>query len=1193
MERPAIQDHDPRVSLQPTLPLPPPPSADDARVRASGHQKAASDPAVSTFVAASAGSGKTKLLTDRLLRLMLAGVDPGRILCLTFTRNAAAEMALRLQDRLGRWVSLPDPDLDRALADLSVLPTTTNRQRARSLFAIVLDLPGGMRIDTIHAFCQSLLRRFPLEAGISPHFRLIEDRDAIISLREEQEAILSRIHDDAEGMSAAVNALAVQIGTEELDRLLGQIDSARDRSDALLATDLSALVAAQRRAVGAERTEAELWAEALAGGDQESLAATWAVIAQRGPQVAAARALAMLQWLAAPDETRRQTWHLWVEGLLTDKGEPRARSSLIGKKLDGIEPDLWPVIEAEQCRVLALTDAFAADRLASLSAALLRLAIPVLRRQAQRRQLEGLMDYGDLIRHSNKLLHDPGAAWVLFKLDHGLDHLLLDEVQDTAPEQWTIAGSLTEEFFAGIGARDSRDGVGRTVFAVGDRKQSIYGFQGADLRSFDDWRGRLAHRVRQGKRRWHDGALDVSFRSVVPVLALVDAVFADPEAGRGVVEPGGAPLLHVSARPEDGGQVEIWPLMPREAIEPPQPWLIPVANLGQASAPGRLARSLAQWIARLTDGGTLLESQGRPVTPGDVLVLLQKRAPLAAILVRELKAAGVPVAGLDRLELTGQAAVQDLMALADSLLLPEDDLAFACWLTSPLGDLSDDSLMALATERGPRHLYEALRARAAERPDWTAAWSFFEALQNRVDYASPHALFSQALGALGGRARLFRRLGAEAAEPVDELLGAAITYAASHAPSLQGFLHWLRQSTAEAKREPGASGDAVRIMTVHASKGLQAPIVIMADSANRPPADRTQLFWMRDEATGLDLPIFCPRKDAHCEASRQFHALMQGRGTEEHHRLLYVAMTRAEDRLVVCGWESGGPGSATPSWHELIGRGFEQLGAPVVEETPNVWPETRRVLASPQQRRVRSGPATAPISNAVPLPPWIGRAPEWRAEPPGAEPPRPRPLAPSRPEDAAFGPVPQADSPVSRDTSPGTRVGPRFGRGTLIHGLLQHLPELPPGERAGAARAYLAGSGGGLDAEEAARILDQCLSVLDHPALAAAFAPGSRAEVPVAGEVAGLVISGIIDRLAVSASEVVAIDFKTGRQPPPDVAKTPILYLRQMAAYRALLREVFPARAIRCALVWTETATVTMLPDALLDAHRPGSPAPN
>jgi ATP-dependent helicase/nuclease subunit A len=1169
--------------VQPTLPLPPTPSADDARVRASGHQRAASDPAVSTFVAASAGSGKTKLLTDRLLRLMLGGVDPGRILCLTFTRNAAAEMALRLQDRLGRWVSLPDAELDRALADLSVLPTPVNRRRARSLFAIVLDLPGGMRIDTIHAFCQSLLRRFPLEAGISPHFRLIEERDAMIGLREEQEAILARVHDGAEGLRAAVTMLAVQIGTAELDGLLGQIDSARDRTDALLAADLSALLAAQRRAVGAERTEEELWATALSGGDWEALTAAWAAVARRGPPVARKRALVMLDWLATSEEMRRRDWHLWVDGLLTEKGEPRARSTLIGKTLDLAEPGLAAVIEAEQSRVVALTDAFAADRLAAYSAALLELAIPVLRRQAQRRQLEGLMDYGDLIRHSNKLLHDPGAAWVLFKLDHGLDHLLLDEVQDTAPEQWTIAGSLTEEFFAGAGARDARDGAARTVFAVGDRKQSIYGFQGADLRSFDEWRGRLADRVRRGKRRWHDGALDVSFRSVVPVLALVDAVFANGEAKQGVVEPGSPPLLHVSARPEDGGQVELWPLMPREAIEAPQPWLIPETNLAQASAPGRLARSLAQWIARLTNGGTLLESQGRAVTPGDILVLLQKRAPLAPILVRELKAAGVPVAGLDRLELTAQAAVQDLMALADSLLLPEDDLAFACWLTSPLGDLSDDSLMALATERGPRHLYEALRARAAERPDWTAAWAFFEALQNRADYASPHALLSQALGALGGRARLFRRLGAEAAEPVDELLGAAITYAASHAPSLQGFLHWLRQSTAEAKREPGAAGDAVRIMTVHASKGLQAPIVIMADSANPPPADRKQLLWMKDAATGLDLPIFCPRKDAHCEASRQFHAMMQARGTEEHHRLLYVAMTRAEDRLIVCGWENGGPGSASPSWHDLISQGFDKLTASV-EPTPGTWPETRRVVATPQQRPARRPQAVAQAAEPVPLPPWIGRAPAWRAEPPASEPPRTRPLTPSRPPEAVFGPVPPADSPVRADAPPGAR----FARGTLIHGLLQHLPDLPPAERERAARAFLGRAGSGLDAGDAARLLDQCLGVLDHPALAAAFAPGSRAEVPLAGEVEGLLISGVIDRLAVSGTEVVAIDFKTGRQPPADIAKTPVLYLRQMAAYRALLRGMFPSRSISCALVWTETATVTMLPGDLLDTHHPG-----
>lgn len=1162
------------------LPLPPTPSAADARVRASQSQMAASDPQVSTFVAASAGSGKTKLLTDRLLRLMLGGVDPGRILCLTFTRNAAAEMALRLQDRLGHWVSLPNAALDRALEDLAVLPTAAHRQRARSLFAIVLDLPGGMRIETIHAFCQSLLRRFPLEAGISPHFRLIEERDALIGLREEQESLLSRLHEGDPTLAEAVDLLASQISADDLDQLLRQVDAARDRTEGLLLQDAAGLDVALRRSLGAHRDEAAIWDDAVSGGDWAGLRATLGTIAAEGPAKAAERAYTLLDWLALDAESRRDAWDGWATSFFGKTGDPLARSTLVGKKLDGQRPNLWPVIEREQQRLEAIQEAFAADRLARLSTAFLQLCLPILRQQARRRQVEGLMDYGDLILRSNDLLRDPGAAWVLFKLDHGLDHLLLDEVQDTAPVQWTIAGSLTEEFFAGLGTRAEDGTIGRTVFAVGDRKQSIYGFQGADLSSFDEWRARLRRRVRAAERGWHDGALDVSFRSVAPVLQLVDAVFADPEAARGVVETGGLPLAHLSARPEDGGQVELWPLVPREDVPAPEAWTIPETNLGQTSAPGRLARQLAQWIARLTDGTTLLESQGRPVSPGDVLVLLQRRAPFAPILVRELKAAGVPVAGLDRLELAAQAAVQDLMALADSLLLPEDDLSFACWLTSPLGDLTDESLMDLAAGRSHRHLADVLRARAGERPDWDRAWSFFETLQGRVDYASPHALLSLALGALGGRARLFRRLGPEAAEPVDELLQAALTYTAGHAPSLQSFLHWLRQSTAEAKREPGAAGDAVRIMTVHASKGLQAPVVIMADAGSRPTADRGGLIWMRDPVTEIALPVLCPRKDGHCAASRAVQAASQARGTEEHHRLLYVAMTRAEDRLVVCGWE--GAAGSTPTWHDLIGRGFDRLSAPV-EERPEAFPPARRVLTSAQRRppparRVQTEAAMAPT------PAWLTGGPDGRPQAPPVEPPRARPLAPSRPDDVTLGPVPAADSPLTRTSAPGAALA----RGTLIHTLLQHLPDLPPEARAPQGLAFLQRGAAALSPGEAAAVLAQCEAVLGHPDLAAAFAPGSRAEVPLTGEVEGLVITGVVDRMAVTETEVFAVDFKTGRHAPASVEETPPLYLRQMAAYRALLATIFPGRAVRCALVWTESATIMPLPDPLLADHTPG-----
>lgn len=1169
------------------LPLPPPPTAADARARASRAQRVASDPKLSTFVAASAGSGKTKLLTDRLLRLMLAGVDPGRILCLTYTRNGAAEMALRLQDRLGRWVSLSDAALDQALDELGTPPSAANRARARALFAIVLDLPGGMRIETIHAFCQSLLRRFPLEAELSPHFRLEEERDAALGLREALEQVLGRIHDEDQPLTDAVNLLAAETSASTLDQMLSKADMARDRIEALLAEDALALEERVRQLLGTRRDEAALAEDAVTGGAWADLRAALGTIAAEGPAKAAERAYALLDWLSKDAKARLALWDEWASRFFGSKGDPLACSTLVGKALDARRPDLWPIMEREQQRIEALNEARSAARLAALSIAFLRICLPVLRLQAQRRQVEGLMDYGGLILRSNDLLRDPGAAWVLFKLDHGLDHLLLDEVQDTAPAQWTIAGSLTAEFFAGIGVRDAAGMGTRTVFAVGDRKQSIFGFQGADLRSFDEWRARLSAQVRAAGLGWHDGALDVSFRSTVPVLRLVDAVFADPEAARGVVEPGGLPLAHLSARPEDAGCVELWPLIAREEMPAPEAWTIPESNLSQSSGPGELARQLALWLARLTDGTTLLESQGRPVSPGDILILLQRRAPLAPMLVRELKAAGVAVAGLDRLALTQQPAVQDLVALAESLLLPEDDLTFACWLTSPLGGLSDDSLMALAAGRRARHLAESLRLRAGERADWSAAWAFFAALQGKVDYASPYALLSEALGALGGRARLYRRLGPEAAEPVDELLQAALNHATSHPPSLQSFLHWLRQSTAEAKREPEAAGDAVRIMTVHASKGLQAPIVILPDAARPPGGDREPLLWLPDADTGLSLPIPMPSKANQCNASEVVQARLRADREEEHHRLLYVALTRAEDRLIVCGWENGRANRRSTTWYELIERGFTRLG---VEMEPlgvaGVFPPTHRRIASPQ-RRPPPGQKPDTAADLAPPPAWLGFDRAGRLQPPPAEPPRPRPLAPSRPETAAFGPVPPTLSPQAQGAAP--RSG--LARGALIHSLLQYLPDLPPGARQRLGLAFLCRDGAGLAADEAEAILGQCAAILAHPALAAAFLPGSRAEVPVAGEIGGIVINGIIDRLAVTETEVIALDYKTNRRPPAEPAKVPLLYLRQMAAYAALLGAIFPSRAIRCALVWTETASVMLLPAPVLAAHAPGMPA--
>ena len=1180
------------------------PDSTQIRDRANDAQREASDPAVSAFVSASAGSGKTKLLTDRLLRLMLggagegSGADPARIQCLTFTKAAAAEMALRLQRTLGAWVTLPDAGLDARLADLAVVPTAAKRREARALFARVLDLPGGMRIGTIHAFCQSLLRRFPLEARLSPHFQLVDDVEAAATLRRAREDMLAGAH--SAPRRAALEALAGIASLDQFSLLVQALQTDRARLSALLALSPEALLAAMRRVAGApaEEPDGSVWDD---GETRRALQA----IAAKGSPVIAKKALGLLDWLALPPDTRAECWDSWTAGFLLPDGSARGMGALINTKLAEAQPHLAASLAAEQARLLALADARRARQMAAISAALVQLAGPVAQGYAQRKQAAGWLDYDDLIRHTSDLLVDPGSAWVLFKLDGGLDHLLLDEVQDTAPAQWEIAGRLTEEFFAGQGARQGaqhgaqQGGAPRTVFAVGDHKQSIFSFQGADPAAFDHWRGVLGRRVTGAGQVMRRVPLDVSFRSTAPVLALVDAVFAQPDAAAGVAVPG--TLRHFADRAGFAGRVELWPTVPvpeRAAAE----WQVPERNLGSVSAMQRLADSLAEWIAAQTDGTTMLPSKGRPMAAGDVLVLLRRRNAFASALVRALKLRGVPVAGLDRLVLTDQPAVADLLSLCDALLLPQDDLTVACVLTSPLGGLSDDDLMALAPGR-TTSLWEALRLRAGECSRWAAASRLLSTLFDRVDYASPHALLVEALGPLGGRARLLARLGPQAAEPVDELLNAALTYGATHPPSLQGFLHWLRQSGAQVKREADSAGEGggpgggpgggmVRLMTVHGAKGLQAPLVILPDTTGLPP-DGGTVLWATDDASGLEVPLWAPLKELRCAAFDRLKENASRAQAAEQNRLLYVALTRAEDVLLVCGWETR---RARPEdcWYSLVERGFKSLAG--VQAAPFVavadpWPGAALSLASAQREPVTMLLGSAEAAAAA-LPEWAGAAPDWTATPPVSEPKLPMPLAPSRPEGAEYGAMPAAVSPLAEAAlAARDAAGSRFRRGQLAHALLQHLPALPPADWAEAAQRYLAGSE--LTPAGQAGLVAEMLAVLAHPALAPLFGPDGCAEVPLAGVVAGVegsvVVGGMVDRLAVLPDRVLLADYKTNRDPPAELADVPLVYLRQMAAYRAVLRGVFPDRSVHCSLVWTTGTRVMPLPDSLLDRHAPGA----
>ncbi|MBU6449865.1 MAG: double-strand break repair helicase AddA [Rhodospirillales bacterium] len=1124
---------------------------------ANRHQLAASDPAVSSFVAASAGSGKTKLLTDRLLRLMLAGTAPEKILCLTYTKAAAAEMRIRLNKRLGEWVAMPREALAAKLRALDVKPDEKTLARARQLFADVLDLPGGMRIETIHAFCQSLLRRFPLEARLSPHFTVADDEAAGQRLREARERVLA--HPAARG---AVGTLAAEIDEKRFAELSGKFVEAI--SSEFLKQSQEALTAQLRAALAAaEEDEAAPLRDFVSPPREAQLRDYLRQVAERGNDSGQKWAYLALDWLALPPDERIKSREIWLNACLTKDGGIRTLHNYCGKKLAAEEDAVKAEIFKEAERILLLQDRLKLVRLININQALLEILSPVAQAERDAKAIASELSYGDLINQTSQLLIDPGAAWVLYKLDGGIEHLLLDEVQDTAPAQWEIANAIAAEFFAGLGAREEA----RSIFAVGDPKQSIFSFQGANLKSFGHYKEKFKTAAISAGRAWLDGALSVSFRSTAPVLQLTDAVFAEGFARDGVIEPG-ATLRHGVSRVGQAGKATLWPLaQATEAAEIPA-WDLSDEYQNADSSITILARKLGDYIQeRLTQS---LPAKNRNTRPGDFLILVRSRGAIVGAVTSELKSRGIEVAGLDRMVLPEQPAVSDMLALCDALLLPEDDLAFAQFLVSPLGGLSDESLMELAMNR-PGSLVAALYARASTRVEWQAPKEFYEALRARADFETPFALLSDALGALGGRARLLSRFGPEAAEPLDEFLAEALQFSITEPGSLQNFVHSLRHAATAIRREADAGGDEVRIMTVHGAKGLQASIVILPDTVSLPK-EETALLWMDLQQSSTKLPIFCPRKELRPNVLAEAQNAQRGAQLEEYNRLLYVALTRAEDELLICG-AAGSKAIPGNCWYEAVKAGFTRLPARAEANGDLVYdcPQTAVPDGDSQAREAR---IAAP-------PPWAGRAPDWRAAPAPKEQPGPERIVPSRAAEensrAAL-----AISPLAGPQAPAAKRAAAMARGIAVHALLQHLPGLPDSARQKAALGYLLAQPA--LAAEAAEICASVLKILHDPALEPLFGPGSGAEMPLAGVVSGREIGGIADRIFIGAEEIIVADYKTDRSPPSDISAIPEKYRLQLAAYRAVLQQIQPGKLVRCVLIWTEQATAMAVPDAMLDA---------
>lgn len=1146
-------------------------------------QTRAARPDRSVWVGANAGAGKTKVLVDRISRLLLAGTAPSRILCLTFTKAAAAEMVNRLSDRLGGWAVATDDDLRVALTNLlGSEPAEADLRTARTLFAAALDTPGGMHIRTIHSFCEALLGRFPLEAGVAPHFTVADERLAADILRQARTALFDAAAGDGATDTVLRDAFqhaAWRMDERSFDDLMASMMADRGRLEALLDENGGAdgVMARVHSALGLERSDTAdtIRADAVVAACRLALNRLADAWDQGAKTDANEKAPALRAWLALDGPARTADWRDLAGLVLKKNGRAVADKTLMSS--GARDADAGAVDIAMALRDLAET---AAERLRALACAqatetLVRIAAALLGEYERRKSAMAALDFGDLILKAGHLLaRDGGAGWVHYKLDGGLDHILIDESQDTAPGQWAVVLPLLQDFFAGHGVHDADGGqTPRTLFVVGDAKQSIYSFQGADPEFYAEVR---RHLTEQSAGALTSEDMRVSFRSTPSVLRAVDAVFADAVARDGVGEATGD-LRHLAHRSGQSGRVELWPTVDPLDRTPAGPWDAPLDQETEASPAARLADVIARRVAGWMDREPL-EGRARTVRPGDVMILVRKRGALAAALVRALKDHGVPVAGADRMVLTEQIAVQDLMALGDVLLLPDDDLTLACVLKGPLFGLDDDDLFDLAHGRDGR-LWAALRTTTDAR--YAEAREKLEHLRGRVDFETPYQTFAHVLNR-GGRIAWLERLGPDAADAIDAFLARAIDYERDHPPTMQGFLHWMRTGATNLKRDLEQTTDAVRVMTVHGSKGLQAPIVILPDTCSAPTGQgEGRILW----GTADDDPpvLWRPSKDDEPEPATRLRAAREAQRLREYRRLLYVAMTRAEDRLIVCGYTGLRPkGPAEGSWYALVSQAFADDG-PLADAAPEPVTVdgidgTGVAIWNPQ--------AAAPKVEEAGSDTGAGAAPpEWLRTPPAPEPVPHRPLQPSKPSDTdAVVQPPFADE-----------AGARFKRGTLIHRLLQALPDVAPADRPGVARRWLARPAHDLSDDAQTEIAAETLAVMNDPVFAAVFGPGSRAEVPVVGVIDGPdgpeTVTARIDRILVTEDTVLVVDFKTNRPPPASESAVDAAYIRQMALYRTLMRNAFPGRRVDCALIWTLDARLMPISHARMDEFTPTSPA--
>ncbi len=1107
---------------------------------ATEQQRDAANPIQSVWVEASAGTGKTKVLTDRVLRLLLNGVKPIRLLCLTYTKAAAVEMLSRISQRLSEWAVKDENNLDKDLYDLlgdeikSGNDLQNYRKQARILFAELLDTPGGIKVQTLHSFCTDVLKRFPLEAGVSPYFDVLDDEQVNNALEQIKSAIVQEDETtDSPELMAARRYLMNNASEYTFGEMVRKIIGSRRKMVKIIDHygNLTAFLQALGTKIGIRDTDTDdilvrefMDSLRLRIDDMQADIAAWNY---GGGKRDMSKAEALAQVIA--DDFSPADYEMYRSCFLKAGNELITGESYIANtKAQSYDPELKARFEAAGKRLQAFEQKRLKCKLYQSTKAAFTVAQEINLRYEEYKQQQACMDFDDLILHTKNLLEKSDARqWVLYKLDGGIDHILVDEAQDTSPEQWDIIAGLSGDFFSGCGQSENN----RTLFVVGDRKQSIFGFQGADPDKFDYMFKTFRDKAKKAGKKFKQVNLEISFRSAPAILDSVNQIFATEQAADGVVIES-KKVEHKPYRVGQYAKVTILPLMEPEKGEDihteDEYMRPPMERVYKTALVTKMAEATAHRIRQMVDDSA---ASDKPLHYRDIMVLVRTRNDFVEEFIRACEKEHVAISGADKMVLSEQIAIQDLISLGKFLLFPADDLSLAEVLTSPLFSIEGKLLEDLCYERAGG---ESLWDKIEHEPRCADICGQLKTLLNNLDYVRPYELFNFVLSQMGGRRKFIRRMGQEVEDALDEFINLTLDYEQQQIPSLQGFISWFGRSTREIKRESDdQETDAVRLLTVHHSKGLQAPIVFLPDTGTVPKTSRENAF-LQDGELGY-YPLNASYYDDICTGLNKQNAL---KAMQEYHRLLYVALTRAEDELYICAYGNRN----ADSWYEICRRAFDVEDMKKEDVIENISAE---YMTKEQKKKSLINDGEFAVE------PWINE----NLEPEEA---LAKPYTPSKEETDE-----EADS-----ASPLADNERFYRRGTLIHRLLQFLPQ-NVGNREKAVDMFLSQYAIGFSPRECQQIKTEVLNLINNPQFADIFGAYSRSEVPIMGAVDNRIISAQIDRLVVMPDKIMIVDFKTNRPACPDAAHTPPVYLNQLKTYAELASRIYPHKPIETYILWT------------------------